>query len=147
METDDAPVPKINPAPRRPREVFELFSLYDPAGGIQSLLDKVDFTGTHPADIFRCVHQRRPKLIQFVVEGKNYKPKHDFAAALASGEFQSSVLHHLLDSFPEKRRVIFIHIPKSAGTDLIQHLAHRYLSINNRIEINAWTSTDLFLRR
>lgn len=41
-------------------------------------------------------------------------------------EFQKNILSTVLKMFPDKRRLLFVHIPKTAGTDLATHLRKRY---------------------
>ena len=50
-----------------------------------------------------------------------------------SAAFQQEVLTLLLNAFPEKRRLLFVHIPKCAGSDLSHHLMTRYPSIDQRL--------------
>ena len=59
---------------------------------------------------------------------------------VCSDEFQSRLIHLLLESFPEKRRLIHIHIPKSAGTHFFARVARFYPCINKLIEDPDWTS-------
>lgn len=59
---------------------------------------------------------------------------------ICSDEFQSRLIHLLLESFPEKRRLTHIHIPKSAGTHFFARVAPLYPCINKLIEIPDWTS-------
>src|SRR4029077_517258 len=63
-----------------------------------------------------------------------------FCEMLWSDEFQSRIVGLLLDSFPEKRRLIHVHIPKSAGTHFFARIAPIYPSINQDIQVSSWTS-------
>lgn len=56
-----------------------------------------------------------------------------FIAALSSLEFQQNLGAHLVRSYPEKRRLYFVHIPKTAGVDLATHLISRFPSLSTTL--------------
>ena len=57
-----------------------------------------------------------------------------------SDEFQSRIIGLLLNSLPEKRRLIHIHIPKSAGSHFFAKMAPIYPCINQMIQVPSSTS-------
>jgi hypothetical protein len=133
------------PMPRTMRELFQLFTLYDPAEGLAVLLDRLDFAGVTPYQIYQIVHARAPEQPELVARPERYDPRAHLEAALCSAEFQERVLRHTLQAFPEKRRNVFIHVPKCAGTDLILNLGQRHLSLPKMIELENWvTKAELF---
>ena len=133
------------PMPRTMRELFQLFTLYDPAEGLAVLLDRLDFAGVTPYQIYQIVHARAPEQPELVARPERYDPRAHLEAALCSAEFQEKVLRHTLQAFPEKRRNVFIHVPKCAGTDLILNLGQRHLSLPKMIELENWvTKAELF---
>jgi hypothetical protein len=67
-------------------------------------------------------------------------PKQRFCEMICSDEFQSHLIGLLLESFPEKRRLFHIHIPKSAGSHFFARIAPLYPCINKLIEVPDWTS-------
>jgi hypothetical protein len=69
-----------------------------------------------------------------------YDPRQHFCEMLWSDEFQSRVIRLLLVSFPEKRRLIHIHIPKSAGSHFFVNIAPICPSLNQLIQLSSWTS-------
>ncbi len=138
------------PMPRTMRELFQLFALYDPAEGLSALLDRLDFVGVTPYQIYQVVHGRAPEELDLIARRDRYDPRAHLEAALCSAEFQEQVLRRLLQAFPEKRRDVFIHVPKCAGTDLILNIGQRHLSFPKMIEVESWvTKGELFeaLRR
>ncbi len=52
----------------------------------------------------------------------------------------------LLCAYEDKRRLIFIHIPKCAGTDLSNKLKTRFPWIDFNIMDPDWTTKDAMLR-
>jgi hypothetical protein len=132
------------PMPRTTRELFELFALYHPTEGLNGLLDRLDFSDVKPLQIYQVVHGRAPERIELVVPAEGYRPREHLKAALLSDEFRTSTLRKLLVGFPEKRRDVFIHIPKCAGTDLILNLGPKRLLLPKMVEVESWVSIEEF---
>ncbi len=74
-----------------------------------------------------------------------YYPHDHLSELLLSDAFQSNLLPILLRAFDEKRRLIFIHIPKCAGTDLSNKLKTRYPWVDFNMMDCDWTSKDAML--
>ncbi len=114
------------------RSMFELFKFYHPEVGLEQLLRNSGVTGMSPRQVYQAVHDRAPdSLSECLMDG--YDPIKHFIAAVSSGEFQSELAARLLRAFPEKRRLFFVHIPKTAGVELASHLQSRYASINTNL--------------
>src|SRR5436305_1147926 len=127
------------PMPRTTRELFELFALARP-GDLPGLLDRLDFSGVIPHQVYQLVHERAPERLDLFVRPDGYDARKHMEAALLSAEFQEKVLQHLLNAFPEKSRNVFIHVPKCAGTDLILNVGARQLSLSKMLEEEGWIS-------
>lgn len=119
--------PKLR-LPRTARELFALLAQYDPQRGLGDLLKRVDFDGVGPVEIYRLVHGRPPDSPSEAMRPRDYNAIGKMSEALVSPEFRESLMHHFLRAFPEKRRDVFVHLPKCAGTDLTMNLAPRRLS-------------------
>ena len=128
-------------APRNPRELFLLFRHYDREATLQGLLDGIDFAGVDPLQVYYSVHRRSPDRLRGALT-QGYSAKKHFGAALCSGEFQSRVIAHVLNAFSEKKRTLFVHIPKCAGSDLSHHLVPRFLSFEQRLASELWVSKE-----
>jgi hypothetical protein len=117
---------QILPAPRTPRELIELFAVYQGQNGISSVLNAVDFGSLDRTGVLKAVLGDVPqrRLEQEVPEG--YNPRGHVRTLLHSREFRDRARKLILEAFPEKRRAILIHIPKCAGTDLTDTLRRRY---------------------
>jgi hypothetical protein len=61
--------------------------------------------------------------------------------------FQADLLPRFAHAFADKQRLIFVHIPKCAGTDLTNKLKSRYPWIDYNIMAPTWTSKDAMLLR
>ncbi len=100
------------------RETFELFRFYRPDVGIKRLLQDTGIEDMSPRQIYQSVHGRPPDAFDAAVLVANYDAMASFIGALSSLEFQENLAAHLLQAFPEKRRLFFVHIPKTAGVDV-----------------------------
>src|SRR5438874_907297 len=126
----------VQPRLRRPdtdRELFELLSLCGSVNELDTLVSRIDFSGAGPADICRIVHGRAPALTDLRKQ-KLYEPKQHFLGALFSDEFRQTLLQRFLTAFADKRRLVFLHVPKCAGTDLSLNLATRNLSLPTAVD-------------
>ena len=66
--------------------------------------------------------------------GADYDAFGHYVTAIRSVEFRERILTNLLQAFTEKRRLLFIHIPKCAGTDLSATLASRYPAVTDWLQ-------------
>lgn len=132
-------------APGSLRETFELFSLYDPAEGLDALLDRVDFEDVPVFHNYRTVLNRPPENMMRARVAQESHPRKRFRQSLLSDEFQLRLVELLLLAFPEKNRNLFLHIPKCGGTNLAVHLIPRYLSLSRAMEAKAWTEKPRML--
>ena len=129
-------------APRDLRSLFELFATYDPARGLEELLGSLDVTGLEPRHIYHSVLGRRPETLQATKRPQTYNPRDHMRGALISPEFQRKIIPLILNAYPEKQRLLFIHVPKCAGTDLRIGLSTRYPALDIGLAQPDWTSTQ-----
>ena len=65
--------------------------------------------------------------------GPDFNARVATTTALHGDEFQSRLREIVLNAFPEKRRVIFVHVPKCAGTDMQTTLERYYPTLNQHL--------------
>jgi len=103
--------------PRTDRDLFDLLSRSYPSADLDEILTLVQWTRKRQVGLLEIV---RSLLVVGPRGGR--KPKFDCLRSakswLYSSDFQGSVVAALLDAYPEKRRLVFVHIPKCAGSDL-----------------------------
>ena len=133
------------PAPQSLRDTFELLNHYDPAKGIDAFVERIDFGAYPPSYIHQVVHNRQPESVTALLGAKSAEPRQRFKHALLSDEFQRQIIRQFLLAFPEKKRLVFLHIPKCAGTNLEIHLIPRHLPLAGAIEATQWTSKEKML--
>lgn len=115
------------------RATFELFRFYRPEVGIEGLLRDAGVESMSARQVYHAVHNRPPDTLSAAMPPDTYNPVEHFVAALSSQEFQEHIAANILRSFPEKRRLFFVHIPKTAGVDLASHLISRFPSISTTL--------------
>jgi hypothetical protein len=128
------------PFPKNLRALFRAFSLYDPATGLDSFIQKIDFDTVQSRQIYYSVHNRLPESAMMAEGTSDYHSKDHFRSALNSQEFQDNILQSFLNAFPERRRLIFIHVPKCAGTHLYARLRSKFPSLATSLSDQSWTS-------
>lgn len=132
------------PAPETPRDTFELFSLYDRGQGLYNLLRQLNFAGRSARQIgYAALGGAVPAAHKVQPAWKPEAARDLLNDLLMSRDFQENILRLFLDAFPEKRRLLFVHIPKCAGSDLSHHLVGRYPSIAEQQSAPNWTDKRL----
>lgn len=131
--------------PRTARELFDWFALYDPSRGLDAALDRLDFSGVTPIDVYRLVHGRAPDGLAQAIGGEGYDARRHFAGALRSREFRDHIIRMLLAAYPEKRRLVFLHVPKCAGTDLVLNTAPNRLAVPHLLGFEDWLPHETFV--
>lgn len=139
--------PRLLAPPSTPRALFEFLGLYDEQGGLAQLLSRVEFGHARPEQIHHAVFGAQPKSVDDVLRWGTYYPRDHLQDLLLSDAFQTELIPLVLRAFPEKRRLIFVHIPKCAGTDLTFHFRARYPSMDRSLADAEWTSKPNMLRR
>lgn len=114
---------QIFPTPKTRRELFELFALYEPGGGVQSVTRRIDVADLSRAEIMKLVLNREP--IRPPAPGP-YNPRDFLTNQLKSAEFMKRGRILLANAFADKKRCIFVHVPKCAGSDLTRNLRERH---------------------
>ncbi len=132
-------------APSSLRETFELLALYEPAIGLDALLERVEFDDASLSYSYEYVLNRAPESVDALIAADGVHPRQRFKGALLSEEFQTKIIQLLLSAYPEKKRRMFLHIPECGGTHLMENLVHRYLPLARAIESEAWTPKQKML--
>jgi hypothetical protein len=131
----------VQSGPADLRATFELFRFYRPEVRIEQFLRDTGVALLSPRQIYHAVHNRPPDSLAAALPPSDYNAVGVFIAALSSLEFQESFAARLLHSFPEKRRLFFVHIPKTGGVDLATHLISRYPSLSTTLLDRTLTPT------
>src|SRR5579863_10632654 len=138
--------PVLMPCPRDPRALFELLYWHDERHGLSPMLSRLDLNDCEPRQLHYAVYGRLPETPLSLRDGERYYPHDHLNELLLDSAFQADLLPLLLHAYEEKRRSIFLHIPKCAGTDLSNKLKTRYPWVDFNIMDAHWTSKDAMLR-
>lgn len=136
---------QLVPFPPDTRGLFRAFRYYDCIVGLASVLNRLDLSNIRPRHIYYSVLSRLPETAQVTLPKPAYSPHDHLYAALNSEEFQHNIISLILRAFPERRRLVFIHIPKCAGTHLHRRLSARYPHLSDQFQQRALMSpAELF---
>jgi hypothetical protein len=131
------------PGPINPRQLLEILSLYDSAHELYDLLTRVDLRKHNARDAYYCVFGRYPG--DPAPPTKNNANITDYInQMLLSEDFQTNIINIFLNAYQDKKRLLFVHIPKCAGSDLSNHLVTKYPSIGQMLGATVWTSGKEF---
>src|SRR5690349_5585735 len=104
-----------------------MFRSYRRDGGIEALLSELDLSVLTRQQVYGAVLGRWPESTERTrLPGAAYDSKQHFKQALNSLEFQRRIVRLVSDAYQEKSRIVFLHVPKCAGTDFRFNLAQRY---------------------
>jgi hypothetical protein len=146
-----APLPEDEPRllrpPTDPRGLFEWLGLQSGDEELRRLLSRLDFSGVRPEKIHYCVFGSYPETAEDALRWGTYYGLDHLHELLQSQAFQRRLIPLFLHAYPEKRRLIFVHIPKCAGTDLTFHFRARFPSLDRSLTDPDWTPTSTMLRR
>ena len=129
---------KLRP-PANLREVFQMFGFYDSGRGLDGVVERFDFRRVAPWRFQQIIFGKVPPSERPAID---LEPSVYVKQLLSSDGFRHNVLQNFLNGFPEKRRLLFVHIQKCAGTDLTAVLSERYFGVDASMDDPFWLSTD-----
>jgi len=133
---------KLRP-PRNRFDVIRMLGLYNEADGLDHMLAQFDLARLPSAGVDRIVlgptGGRTP-------QADGLDPGARVRMLLRSDRFRKVVLRNVLETFPNKRRLIFVHVPKCAGSDLTALLSLSHLAIEGAIAKPDWYAPDDLLK-
>ena len=107
-----------NVAPTDIRELFDAMSGSPPHSSLEDFIQRFDWSATLIQNVYYTFLNRLPES-ESVIRTHAERTRAELALdALASAEFQTRIIELLLRAYPEKQRLIHIHVPKTAGVDL-----------------------------
>jgi hypothetical protein len=121
------------PAPRNTRELLELFSDYSPAKGLREMLRDLDFVDVEPRQIYFALLGRPPEKREFAIRSPGFLPVEKCIRGFGAEEFRKNLIPRFLEAFPEKQRLLLLHIPRTGGSQLSARLAERYPTLSSQV--------------
>lgn len=137
--------PVMMPGPQDPRRLLELLFWHDERLGLSPMLSRIEVDDYQPQQVHYAALGRMPERPLVLPPGRYY-PRDHLQELLLSDAFQTDLVPLLARAYDDKRRLIFVHIPKCAGTDLTNKLKTRYPWVDVNIMESEWTSKHAMLR-
>jgi hypothetical protein len=139
--------PSPIPAPSSPRALFESFALFDGNTSVYDLLnrfklDEINWRQAH----FIVFGNLTSDPVAGHARSAKYSARDYIGDLLLSDDFQKNLIPLFLEAFPEKKRVIFVHVPKCAGTDLSANLMRRLPFLHQQMTQPNWMKRDDLFR-
>jgi hypothetical protein len=139
--------PEPLPAPRDPRSLFETLTLLDHNAGVHELIARLGFENMTREHVHCAVFGDYPvKKTTDDTRLGSYSAHEDMNHLLLSDDFQRNLIPLLLRAFPEKKRLIFVHVPKCAGTDLSANLMKKIPFLHEQMTQSIWMGKEDLLR-
>ena len=127
--------------PENVRQTLSSFAFYESAHGLPSVLSRMDFAGVTRRQIAFATLGRAPDAPQPAdATDPPYDARGHFRSALNGNEFQRRIRELVLTAFPEKRRMIFVHVPKCAGSDLQLALRRNHPYLHHHLALSHITT-------
>ena len=140
---DPAPIP----APRGPRGLLEAFALFDGNTGVYELLARFQLDEVKRRQAHYIVFgDLASEATASYARSTEYSTRDCLNELLLSDDFQKNLIPLFLKAFPEKKRVIFVHVPKCAGTDLSANLMKRFPFLHQQMTQPNWMKRDDLFR-
>jgi hypothetical protein len=140
---DPAPIP----APCNPRGLFEAFALFDGSSGVYELLTRFELDDIKRKQAQYVVFgDLVPEAITSDARGTKYSARDCLNELLLSDDFQKNLIPLFLKAYPEKKRLIFVHVPKCAGTDLSANLMKKLPFLHQQMTQPDWMKRDDLFR-
>ncbi len=113
----------------------------------EELFARVDWSGVSARQLVHAFLDRAPRAGWELAEPAGFSPA-DWALTLfQSPAFRDGLPGRILRHFPGKQRLLFVHIPKSAGTDFIAAMNRSFPAISNQLSDAGLVSDTQLARR
>jgi hypothetical protein len=107
------------PLPTNPRQLMELFGAMGVAATFQGVGRSLEMKGADPHQIAFIALGRWPSTAEIAAFDDPYQPKPHLFSLLRSDEFRAHFIHRICEAFPERQRLLFVQIPRSAGQNVL----------------------------
>jgi hypothetical protein len=112
------------PAPKRLREVLEVFGAMGTTASFQGLGRAIDLRDASPQILSNAVLGRWPTNAELAEQAEGYTGSRHVKRMLVSEEFRGSFIRRAFEAFAEKQRLLHIRIPSCAGQHVAALLQH-----------------------
>ena len=134
------------PLPTTLRQVLDMLVFFRQEVGAEPIFQAFGGESWTVREMFYAIHGRRPDSLDSVLNTADNPAFNIFCETLYSDEFREQHPPRILQAYPEKKRLFFVHIPKSAGSDLASHLTSRFPTLNTRFSNKDWAGNEQFVQ-
>ncbi len=113
-------------APTNLRETTLLLGRLAPRQDVADLFAQVDWSGVSRRQLIHAFLDRPPATGEEAEEPAGFDPGSTAQELFASTAFRAGLATRLLQHFPARRRILFVHVPKAAGTDFMAAMRSAY---------------------
>jgi hypothetical protein len=113
----------VRPLPARVRELLDVFSSMGRTASLAGLHRGIEIDGKDAKLVFYAFIGRWPTAAELEQLPKPYDVRRHVTSLVVSEEFRTSLLRRTFDAFFEKRRILLIRMPRSAGVHAIQMIS------------------------
>lgn len=132
-------------APKNIRDLFEAMSTDPAPASVESFIRRFDWSKTAVQDIYQTFLNRKPESEDVASRLADKDRRSVALGSMAGEEFQRRIVELALRAYPDKQRLIHIHIPKTAGVDLRDKLERRLPFIHHDHHVrDAYPTAQLF---
>jgi hypothetical protein len=125
------------------RELLRVFQHYRPEEGLDALFARVDWSGASPRQLAHAFLGRPP------ADGaiSCADPRAEARRLFESDAFRGDLLRRMLMAFPARQRLLFVHLPKCAGSDFEAAMEQGHASLHDSIKwLGRYDAEELALR-
>jgi hypothetical protein len=122
----------VRPLPVRARELFDVFSSMGRTASLQGVHRGIELKDQDPKLVTYAFLGRWATAAELEALPKPYDVNRHATALLMSVEFRTFIMRRMFDAFPEKKRILLIRIPRSAGVHAIEMISdsHPFMPID-----------------
>ena len=114
------------PMPARPRQLLELFGAMGVAATFQGMSRGLQLKDVDPHQTVFATLGRWPTNAEIADFPEPYEARPHLTALIRSREFRSHIVRLAMDGFPERHRILFVQIPRSAGENVLTAIDGRH---------------------
>ncbi len=134
-------------APASLRETVELFGHLRPGLGVEHLFARVDWSGVSRRQLIHAFLDRPPASAAEWQDGPDFNAASVAKSLFAAPEFRAGLAPRLLQIYAAKRRLLFVHIPKAAGTDFTAAMRGALPHVGNDLSEPELVPDDMLAKR
>jgi len=108
--------------PNRPRELFDMFAVMGVTASMEGLLRGIEMKLAEPRAATFTVLSRWPTNAELAEITTPYRAQPHLRRMIKSVEFRQNLAARILTVFPERRRILFVRLPRCAGETVMQAL-------------------------